>query len=125
MGPRPYDLSAYSGITFFAMAAPGTAPLRVKLPMRATTRIQDGGTCDESVLGRKCSDDWGEQFNLPSNGTWKQFRAVLGREVPQEGWGPVFPWNPATSRAFRSSPSTKSRVMISGSTTSTFCPSPR
>jgi len=98
LGPKvPYDVSGYSGITFFAMSAPGSAAyLRVKLPMRATTRIQDGGTCDESVVGAgKCDDDWGEQYNLSTNGSWRQFWLTFsGPMFKQEGWGVVVPWNP-------------------------------
>lgn len=97
IGPKvPYDLSAYSGITFLAMAAPGTdTALRVKVPMSATTRIEDGGTCQESV-SNKCSDDWGEAFNLPSNGTWKRITVRFSDTgFFQEGWGAVFPWNPS------------------------------
>ena len=72
-GPKvPYDLAPYTGITFWAMATPGTdVQLRMKLPMTAETRIEDGGRCTESDTN-KCSDDWGEAFTLPSNGNWKQ-----------------------------------------------------
>ena len=112
MGPKvPYDLSAYSGITFFAMSAPGSAAyLRVKLPMRATTRIQDGGTCDESVVGAgKCNDDWGEQYNLSTNGTWRQiFSEVLLPDVPAGRMGCRGPVEP-TRRHGHSDPVRRQR----------------
>ena len=77
------------------MAAPGTdTSLRIKLPMRATTRTEDGGTCVESGVN-KCGDDWGEQFNLTSNGTWKRVTVRFSNPTfRQEGWGAAFPWNP-------------------------------
>jgi hypothetical protein len=95
-GPKvPYDLTQYSGITFWAMATPGTdVQLRVKLPMTAETRVEDGGTCVESTTF-KCSDDWGEVFSLPANGNWKQVTVRFSdRFFQQEGWGAAFPWNP-------------------------------
>ena len=98
MGPKvPYDVGAFGAITFWAMAAPGSdTRFRIKLPMRATTRIQDGGTCDESTVGPyKCGDDWGTVFNLASNGTWKQITVTFSNPAfRQEGWGAWFPWNP-------------------------------
>jgi len=96
LGPKaPYDLTMYTGVTFWAMATPGSDPaLRFKLPMRATTRLEDGGICAESETN-KCSDDWGEQFTLPANGGWKQFTVRFSDPgFHQEGWGAVFPWNP-------------------------------
>ena len=95
-GPKlPYDLTRYTGITFWAMATPGTdVQLRLKLPMRAETRIEDGGTCTESDTF-KCSDDWGEVFTMPSNGNWKQVTMRFSdRFFQQEGWGATFAWNP-------------------------------
>ena len=95
-GPKvPYDLSTYSGVTFYAMAAPGSdTHLRFKLTMRATTPVQGGGACDDTV--NVCGDDWGLQFDLPGNGTWKQYIVRFsGVAFGQEGWGAVFPWNPS------------------------------
>jgi hypothetical protein len=94
-GPKvPYDLTPFTGITFWAMAAPGTdVQLRLKLPMTAETRIEDGGRCTESD-NFKCGDDWGEAFTLPSNGNWRQVTvrfADAGFE--QEGWGMPYAWN--------------------------------
>jgi hypothetical protein len=93
-GPKvSYDLTPYAGITFWAMATPGTdVQLRVKLPMLAETRVEDGGRCVESVTF-KCSDDWGEAFTLPGNGNWKQVSVRFSdRFFQQEGWGATFPW---------------------------------
>jgi hypothetical protein len=96
-GPKvAYDLSSYAGVTFWAMAAPGGSDteLRIKFPMRVATRVEDGGACVESAT-LKCSDDWGERFSLPANGSWKQFTVKFSdRLFQQEGWGAVFTWNP-------------------------------
>jgi hypothetical protein len=96
-GPKvPYDLTRFTGITFWAMATPGTdVQLRLKLPMRAETRVEDGGACVESSTF-KCSDDWGEVFTMPSNGNWKQVTVRFSDHFfQQEGWGAPFAWNPA------------------------------
>jgi hypothetical protein len=65
--------------------------------MRVSTQIIDRGVCDESMLGvDQCGDEWGENFTLPADGTWK---AVVVRfsdaAFKQEGWGHSFAWNPA------------------------------
>jgi hypothetical protein len=97
-GPKvPYDVTAHKGVTFWAMASSGSdTALRMKFPMTDETKIVDGGKCDEAVVGaNKCSDDFGEAFNLPSNGTWKQFTIKFSdSSFKQEGWGAVFTWNP-------------------------------
>ena len=47
-----YDLQSFTGVAFWAMASAGTDPsVRLKMVMRASTQIQDGGSCDESFLG--------------------------------------------------------------------------
>jgi hypothetical protein len=98
-GPRvTYDLTAFTGIAFWAMAAPGTATeVRAKIVMRASTQIQDRGVCDESVLGlNRCGDEWGKTFTLPSDGTWAAVTVRFSdARFGQEGWGQAFPWNPA------------------------------
>jgi hypothetical protein len=95
-GPKvPYELTPYGGIMFWAMATPGSdVQLRVKLPMVAETRVEDGGSCVQSSTFQ-CGDDWGEVFSLPSNGNWKQITVLFDdRFFQQEGWGALFPWNP-------------------------------
>ena len=98
IGPKvPYDLSTYSGMTFLAMAAPGSdTRFRFKLPTRATTRIQDGGTCDEAVAGdNTCGDDWGQPFTLTSNGSWSRILVKFSDpRFRQEGWGLGVRWDP-------------------------------
>src|SRR5205085_11160806 len=85
----------YTGVTFWAMATTGSdTALRIKFPMTADTKNVDGGKCVESSTN-KCSDDWGEVFNLPSNGNWKQITVKWAdTSFKQVGWGAVFPWDP-------------------------------
>jgi len=78
-----------------AQAAIGSdTALRIRFPMTDETRVEDGGSCVDSTT-HKCTDNWGEQFFLPSNGSWKQF-TIRWSDIGfhQEGWGVVFPWNP-------------------------------
>jgi hypothetical protein len=95
----PYDLTGYTGITFWAMAAPGTdTKLRVKLPMTVETKTTDGGKCVDNGTTSKCSDDWGQAFQLPNNGNWSQITVKFSdtSKFKQEGWGvPSYAWNPA------------------------------
>jgi hypothetical protein len=98
LGPKVgYDIGAFNAITFFAMVAPGgDTRLRLKVLTRTTTRIQDGGTCDESTIGaNKCGDHYGEPLNLTSTGTWKQITVTFSNPAfRQEGWGAWFPFVP-------------------------------
>ena len=92
----PYDLTDFAGIAFWAMAEPGTeTTIRAKVVMRASTDVQDHGTCVETAPDQ-CGDEWGEPFTLPADGTWK---AVVVRfsdaAFKQEDWGLKFAWNPA------------------------------
>jgi hypothetical protein len=94
----PYDLQSFTGVAFWAMASAGTDPsVRLKMVMRASTQIQDGGTCDESVIGAdRCGDEWGEPFMLPTDGTWKAVTVRFSDATfKPEGWGQPFAWNPA------------------------------
>lgn len=94
-GPKvPYDLSAYTGVVFWAMATPGTGTqLRIKFPMTADTAFADGGACNESA-SVKCGDSWGEEFSLPTSGNWKQVTVRFGDSFfQQQGGGTPFAWN--------------------------------
>lgn len=97
--PRmPYDLTPYVGVAFWAMASPGAeTSIRLKLVMRASTQIIDGGACDESILGvDRCGDEWGLPFSLPADGTWKAVSMRFSDPAfKPEGWGNMFAWNPA------------------------------
>jgi hypothetical protein len=96
---RPYDLTGYTGITFWAKTTPGfDTHLRVSVVMRANIPIRDGGSCDEDVAGvDKCGDHWGAAYLLPVAGNWRQivlpFSFAGGFQ--QEGWGATIAWNPS------------------------------
>jgi len=62
----------------------------LRMPMRATTPIPEGGQCGKT----NCGDEWGERFDIPYDGRWHRF-TVRFEAFKQEGWGSVFPWNPA------------------------------
>ena len=91
-----YNVGAFTGITFWAMATTGSdTALRVKIPMSDETKVEDGGDCVESSTN-KCSDDFGYKFSLPANGNWKQITVKFSDAAfAQEGWGAKFNWNPA------------------------------
>ncbi len=65
-GPKvPYDIGAFKGVTFLAMATMGTdTALRIKFPMTDETKMEDGGSCIESATN-KCSDDFGAVVQPP------------------------------------------------------------
>jgi hypothetical protein len=95
-GPAiPYDVTPFSGVTFWAMAAPRSETrLRIKFPMIDEVGVDNGGLCVESPT-RKCYDDYGEPFSLPANGAWQQITVRWSDAgFRQEGWGTSFPWNP-------------------------------
>ena len=90
-----YDVTPFTGVTFWAMAAAGSdTALRIKFTMTDDTAPEFGGLCVESATN-KCYDDYGEKFNLPSNGSWKQITVRWSDlAFSQEGWGAMFPWDP-------------------------------
>ena len=58
------------------------------------TKVEDGGQCVQSATNR-CGDSFGEKFDMPSDGSWKQFTIRwTDAAFAQEQWGAVFPWNP-------------------------------
>jgi hypothetical protein len=106
-----YDLTGAKGITFWAATVPpGDGKLRVKVNMRAETKKADACPvpgcpaatsppfCDEAVVGvNKCSNSWGQTFNLPPAGNWIQITVLFSdtAKFMQETWGAIMPWNPA------------------------------
>jgi hypothetical protein len=93
--PLPYDVSPFAGVTFWAMgSAISDTALRIKLTMTDEIQVEFGGRCvDGPTLA--CNDDWGERFDLPADGTWKQFTVRWSDPgFHQEGWGTPFSWDP-------------------------------
>jgi hypothetical protein len=86
----PYDVSAYSGISFWVRADKGSS-IRFKMPMTDDTKTTDGGNCVDSATS-KCSDDFGSNIALTKS--WVK-KTVMFSKMTQEGWGKKFTWNPA------------------------------
>jgi len=98
-GPKvEYDISQYKGLVFWARTVgTGDTHLRVKVNMSDETKIEDGGKCDETVLGTgQCSNAYGQAFTLPSNGNWYKVLVDFSKTTAfkQESWGKTFTWNP-------------------------------
>jgi hypothetical protein len=97
-GPKlTYDVTPYTGVTFWGITmANGDGNLRIKFTMTEDTKVVEGGTCDESMLGLgKCDDNFGENFTLPAGGMWKQFTVKWSdANFAPIGWGHPVPWNP-------------------------------
>jgi hypothetical protein len=86
----PYDVSAYTGISFWVRADKGSS-IRFKMPMTDDTKTTDGGSCVDSPTS-KCSDDFGSNIALTKN--WVK-KTVMFSTMKQEGWGKKFTWTPA------------------------------
>jgi hypothetical protein len=86
----PYDVSAYTGVSFWVRADKGSS-IRFKMPMTDDTKTTDGGNCVDSATA-KCSDDFGSNIALTKN--WVK-KTVLFSAMKQEGWGKKFTWTPA------------------------------
>jgi hypothetical protein len=90
-GPKVvYDVTGYSGISFWSRADKG-ASMRFKMPMTDETKVEDGGSCVEAAAS-KCSDDFGANIALTPK--WLK-HTVMFSTMKQEAWGKVFPWTPA------------------------------
>jgi hypothetical protein len=90
-GPKQvYDVSGYTGITFWSRADHG-ASMRLKVPMSDETKVADGGLCVEMATA-KCSDNFGSNIALTSK--WIK-HTVMFSTMAQEKWGKPFTWNPA------------------------------
>ena len=85
----PYDVSGYTGISFWSRADKGTS-MRFKMPMTDDTKTTDGGNCVDSTTS-KCSDDFGANIALTAK--WIK-HTVLFTTMKQEGWGKTFTWTP-------------------------------
>ena len=85
----PYDVTAYTGISFWTRADKGSS-LRFKMPMTDETKTTDGGSCTETAAA-KCSDDFGSNIALTKS--WVK-HTVMFAAMKQEGWGKKFTWTP-------------------------------
>ena len=92
----PYDLSGYTGVTFWAKSEPvPDGLLRVMFPMIDDTEVKFGGLCDEALVGPgRCNDAYQTLVVVSAAATWQQF-VVPFSSLSQQGWGERFTWNPA------------------------------
>jgi endoglucanase len=76
---RAYDASSWTGVSFWARRAPGSATttLRLKLPDAATD--PDGGVC------RDCYNDFG--IDVPLEDDWRHYTAAFADLRQEGGWG--------------------------------------
>jgi hypothetical protein len=83
--PSPlYDISKYSGITFWAKVAAGSATtVRVAIPDKNTLPPSANGLCVETGGGR-CNDHFQEQVTLSND--WTQY-TIKYSELREQGWG--------------------------------------
>ena len=83
--PAPaVDLTAYSGITFWAKVANGSATsLRVAIPDKNTLPPSAGGLCSEVAPGR-CNDHFQKQLMIGPD--WTQY-TIKYAEMKEQGWG--------------------------------------
>jgi hypothetical protein len=85
-GGKPYDASAYSGITFRAMGS--TASLRVQVPTSETTPISGGGTCNATT--EVCND---HAFEAVPISAWQVVQVPFAA-LQQGGWGTQVAFDP-------------------------------
>jgi hypothetical protein len=87
MMKQAVDLSAYSGIAFWARTVSGTPLVRVAL--KDSNTAPEGGVCDESLVSGEgaCNDDWGKQINLTPD--WQPYTLMFS-ELRQAGWGAAY-----------------------------------
>jgi hypothetical protein len=74
-----YDVSARTGIAFYAKSKASGLVLHVTFAMSTTTPASDGGTCVTD-----CNDHYAAPITL--DGTWKEYQIPL-TSLAQEGWG--------------------------------------
>ena len=75
---KPYDASAYGGITFWAKKGPGsTGNVRVKIP--------DANTDPAGKICSECYNDFGYDLTLTEE--WKQYTVSFEDMKQGEGWG--------------------------------------
>jgi endoglucanase len=77
-----FDASSFTGISFYAKAAPGSVKtIRLKVPDVSTD--PDGKVCTE------CFNDFGADLTLTDQ--WKQYRIPFSDMAQMEGWGAPHP----------------------------------
>jgi hypothetical protein len=75
-----YDLTAYTGLAFFAKSKQGALPIHVEFATDTTTALAEGGACTAS-----CNDHY--SLKLAIDDTWREY-SVPFTQLQQEGCGP-------------------------------------
>lgn len=88
MTKMPWDASAYTGISFWAKANPGSA-VALRVSMKDANTAPEGGNCDTTVDSgaEACNDDWGRNLNLTTE--WAPY-TILYSDLAQSNWGKQF-----------------------------------
>jgi hypothetical protein len=81
----PYDVSAFTGIAFWAL---GPQVIEVQIVEQATAPTDQGGTCTLT-----CGDHFGASIDVTAG--WQQF-VVPFSTLSQEHWGTPATWDPTT-----------------------------
>jgi hypothetical protein len=90
MTRMPYDLTAYTGIAFWAYSSiSGGQDVSFQVLEQATVPVSGGGTC--TAL---CNDNYHASVLFPSSG-WTQI-VVPFSSLQQSGFGTKVPWQPST-----------------------------
>jgi len=85
---RTYDVSGWTGISFYARSVAGTdVSVDFKVPTEHETPIADGGTCDGTV----CSDAYFIRVTFESE--WSLFE-ISFEDLAQAGFGESFAFDP-------------------------------
>jgi hypothetical protein len=79
-GGDPYDLTAYSGLTFYAKSRAGATKVHVAFATLTTTPVDDGGDC-----ATDCTDHYAGVVTLDTS--WVEY-SIDFSSLKQEGWGP-------------------------------------
>jgi len=78
-GGSTYDLTSYSGLTFYGKSRSGSTKVHVEFATLTTTPTSDGGTCDSD-----CTDHFEQIVTLGTD--WQKYTLAFDG-LAQEGWG--------------------------------------
>lgn len=79
-GESAYDLTPYTGLTFYAKSRSAATLVHVKFATATTTSTSEGGSCDSN-----CNDHFAAIVAVTSE--WQKF-TVSFDTLAEEGWGP-------------------------------------
>jgi hypothetical protein len=74
-----YDVTAYTGLAFYAKSKTTNLKLHVEVATDTTTSTMEGGACQAS-----CNDHY--EMVVTIDGSWREYSVAFG-SLTQEGWG--------------------------------------